>query len=90
MKTIAILASLAAAAVTASAHAVPAMHQAGGPIQQGRYCWVTTDSHGSGWWDRCDTSTSFPHARSLRNRDNAEVDAIENSGGGGGGGGGGR
>ena len=89
MKTFVILTTVAAAAVTASAHAVPAMHQAGGPIQQGHYCWVATGSHGSGWWDQCDTSLSIPRARSLRNRTDAEVDAIENNGGGGGGGGGG-
>ena len=85
MKTFVIVASIAAAAVTTAAQAAPAMHQAGGPIQQGRYCWVATDPHGSGWWDRCDTSTAFPQARSLRNRDNAEDDAIANNGGGGGG-----
>jgi hypothetical protein len=89
MKTFVILASIAAVTATASAHAVPAMHQAGGPIQQGQYCWVTTDARGSGWWDRCDTSLSIPRARSLRNRSDAEVEAIENNGGGGGGGGGG-
>jgi Spy/CpxP family protein refolding chaperone len=49
MKTLAILAALAAITMTASATAAPAAHQAGGPLKQGKFCWVGTGIHGTGW-----------------------------------------
>jgi hypothetical protein len=96
MKKLAILAGLAAVAMSGSAYAQPAMHQPGGPIKQGKYCWINTSIHGTGWWDVCDTAYSAsPRGRSLRGRSDADVAAIDSGsgngdGGGGGGGGGGR
>lgn len=94
MKTLAILASLAAIAATTSAYAQPASHQPGGPIKQGKYCWVNTGIHGSGWWDICDTTyASSPRGRSLRGRSETDISGMDSglgSGDGGGGGGGGR
>lgn len=86
MKIVAIFATLAAitVATTAQVSAMPAGHDAGGPVKQGKYCWVDTGSHGNGWWDSCDTDPKFglPRARSLR-----DVPALLASGGDGGGGG---
>jgi hypothetical protein len=90
MKALAILVTIAAVATATSAFAAPATHQAGAPVQQGKYCWVPTGIHGSGWWDLCDTTSASPRGRSLQGRDLAEVESILNGGGGGGGGGGGR
>jgi hypothetical protein len=94
MKKLAILACLAAITTTASAYAGP-VHQAGGPIKQGKYCWINTGVHGTGWWDVCDTTyTGSPRGRSLRGRSEADIAAMDsgsgNGDGGGGGGGGGR
>jgi len=88
-KSILILAMLAAATATASAAAAqPPLHQAGGPIRQGPYCWVATDARGSGWWDACGRE-DLQRGRSVRDRRSADMDAMANTSGGGGGGGGG-
>ncbi len=85
MKALAIVSVALAVAATAAAHAqsAPHGHDAGGPIQQGSYCWVYTGTNGAGWWDRCDHSG---RALSLRGRPN-RLDQDYNGGGGGGGGG---
>jgi len=82
MKTLAILAALAAITMTASATAAPAAHQAGGPLKQGKFCWVGTGIHGTGWWDLCDPKSAMPRALSMRGRSDADIEATFNGGGG--------
>jgi hypothetical protein len=88
MKAFAVLGAILAVSAAATAHAksMPQGHDPGGPLKQGRYCWVYTSSSGAGWWDHCDNSG---RAISLRGREN-EVDAAGGGDGGGGGGGNGR
>lgn len=99
MKTIAIIAAIAAIVTAGAAYAetMPKGHLAGSPIKQGKFCWVYTDGLGHGWWDTCDPSAETPRGLSLRGRTESDIAAIEIGGasggggsGGGGGGGGGR
>jgi hypothetical protein len=92
MKKIAILAAIVAvsAATSAFADTMPQGHSPGGPIKQGKYCWVSTDSRGAGWWDVCDsTSREYPRAASLRGHPFYDDQIMGGGDGGGGGGGGG-
>jgi hypothetical protein len=91
MKKIPLFAALVAITTVASVHAetMPKIHDAGGPIKQGRHCWVATDGLGHGWWDVCDKSFANRPA-SLRDRQDADSAAIAGATGGGGGGGGNR
>ena len=84
MKALAIVSVALAIAATAAAHAqpIPQGHDAGGPLQQGRYCWVYTATNGAGWWDHCD---SWGHAIALHGRED-RIKTNFNGGGAGGGG----
>lgn len=100
MKTIAMIAALAAVTIATAAQAsnAPTSHNAGGPLKHGKYCWVYTDGRGAGWWDLCDnTNTSVtPHGISQRGMTESAIMAVQSgagdggSAGGGSGGGGGR
>ncbi len=89
MKTIAIIAAIAAVTVSATAYAAhkPQTHRVGDPIKHGKYCWVATDSRGSGWWDMCDPNERQPRGLSQRGLSETEISRIEHGGGGDGGGG---
>jgi hypothetical protein len=80
------MAVVAAITMSMSAYAedMPQGHSPGSPIQHGKYCWNLTDNAGHGWWDQCDTTLSFPRAKSQ----NLSVLSGNGDGGGGGGGGG--
>lgn len=84
MKTVAMLTALIAVTAATSAYAGnPGSHTAGGPIQQGDYCWVNTDAKGYGFWDRCDTGSSFPRSVTERDQPNFAADFGGDGGGGG-------
>jgi hypothetical protein len=89
MKKTTILAAILAVLASATAHAlpIPQTHEPGGPIKQGQYCWVYTNSHGAGWWDRCDATSTTPRGVSQRGLPDSDVNAIMGGGGGDGGGG---
>jgi hypothetical protein len=92
MKSVAIIAAIAAITVSGSAFAAsaPQTHEPGSPIKNGKFCWVYSDARGHGFWDTCDPNSVFQsRGLSLRGRSESEVSAIENGGGGDGGGGGG-
>ena len=85
MKSLAILGAILAvtAASAANAKSMPQGNPAGGPIQQGEYCWIATTLEGAGFWERCNSD----FVRSLRRGPN---DVLTYGDGGGGGGGGNR
>lgn len=83
MKSLAILTAILAVTAASAANSMPQGNPAGGPVQQGQYCWIATTLEGAGFWERCDSDL----VRSLRRRGPNDILAVGGDGGGADGGG---
>lgn len=69
MRTMIIAGLLAAAFATVSAGArAEEVHYAGGPVQSGGMCWVSTNDIGYGYWTACAPARAMQHRRRMARR----------------------